>query len=457
MTLDQSIDVKPTETSGRPGLRQLAQAAVGSFGLSVLNTAATLVTTVLLARVLGVTDYGVFAFVTATVTLLAVPAIVGVDRLLVRDVAVFSEQRMYGMARGLVRRAAQLVLAISVSIALASAAIAWFLAGGVVTLAVLTFWVGVAGLPVLALLRVVQSALMGLGHVVAGQSGELLVRPFIFLGLMLPTLVLTSGQLSAPGAVGLSSLSVVVACAAGIVLLRARTPQSMRTATPEYRTRNWAISAVSLGFLSAAAIINTQTGVVLLGAMAGPEPAGLYAVAQRGAVLVAFPLAAVGTSIAPLAARLWTSNERDHLQRLVTLSARGALLAALPVAGAFILFGPQILAFFFGSGFAAAALALSIVSVGQVVNTATGSASVLLVMTGNQRLAGLGITVGATVNIVVTVLLIPAFGVEGAAIAATISLILSNVLLVLLLRRTLRIDSTVLGILVPGGPAAGPS
>ena len=339
---------------------------------------------------------------------------------------------------------------------LASAAIAWFLAGGAVTLAVLTFWVGVAGLPVLALLRVVQSALMGLGHVVAGQSGELLVRPFIFLGLMLPTLVLTNGQLNAPGAVGLSSLSVVVACAAGIVLLRARTPQSMRTATPEYRTRSWAISAVSLGFLSAAAIINTQTGVVLLGAMAGPEPAGLYAVAQRGAVLVAFPLAAVGTSIAPLAARLWTSNERAHLQRLVTLSARGALLAALPVAGAFILFGPQILAFFFGSGFAAAAPALSIVSVGQVVNTATGSASVLLVMTGNQRLAGLGITVGATVNIVVTVLLIPAFGVEGAAIAATISLILSNVLLVLLLRRTLRIDSTVLGILVPGGPAAGP-
>src|SRR4051812_33354472 len=175
MTLDQSVEAKPSQDTVRPGVPQLARAAVGSFGLSVLNTAATLITTVLLARVLGVSDYGVFAFVIATVTLLAVPAIVGIDRLVVRDVAIYTEQRDFGLARGLVRRAVQLVLATSISIALVSAVAAWFASGGEPSAALLAFWVGVASLPVLALLRIVQSALMGLGHVVLGQSGELLI------------------------------------------------------------------------------------------------------------------------------------------------------------------------------------------------------------------------------------------------------------------------------------------
>jgi len=446
--VEQGISLERPAIPRRPDARQLARAAVGSLGLSVLNTAATLVTTVVLARLLGVADYGSFAFVVATVALLAVPAIVGFDRLLVRDVAVHSEQRSYELARGLVRRAAEMVLVISISVALVSAFAAWFASNRELSPELLTFWVGLAALPVLALLRVVQSALMGLGHVVAGQSGELLIRPFIFLALLAPAYVLSQGQLNAPAAVGLYVLSLVVAFVIGIVLLRRSTPATMRSATPAYQTRAWAVSAISLGFLSGAAIINSQTGVVLLGAMAGAEPAGLYSVAQRGALLVAFPLAAVGTSIAPTAARLWTSHDREHLQRLVTLSARGALLASLPVAAVFLLFGEQILSLFFGADFAPAAPALAILVIGQVVNTATGTASVLLVMTGNQRLAALGVTVGALVNVLVAVALIPTLSAEGAAIAATASLVLSNVLLVLLLRRSLGVDSTALGLKV---------
>jgi hypothetical protein len=100
--VDQSLNLER-----RPSLGARTRAAGarggGSLGLSVLNTAATLVTTIVLARLLGVVDYGSFAFVVATVALLAVPAIVGFDRLLVRDVAIHSEQRSYELARGLVR------------------------------------------------------------------------------------------------------------------------------------------------------------------------------------------------------------------------------------------------------------------------------------------------------------------------------------------------------------------
>ena len=106
---------------------------------------------------------------------------------------------------------------------------------------------------------------------------------------------------------------------------------------------------VALALLSSTAIINSQMGVVLLGALGTPDEAGLYAIAQRGALLVAFPLMAVNSAIGPTAARLWVARDRSSLQRLVTLSTRAVLLGSLPIALAFILYGQQILTFFFGT------------------------------------------------------------------------------------------------------------
>ena len=93
-----------SQPSARPlaGARQLIEAATGSFGLSIANMLATILATVLLARILGVTDYGTYAFVVATVTLLAVPAVLGADRLVIRDVAVYSHTDSFGLARGLI-------------------------------------------------------------------------------------------------------------------------------------------------------------------------------------------------------------------------------------------------------------------------------------------------------------------------------------------------------------------
>jgi O-antigen/teichoic acid export membrane protein len=169
-------------------------------------------------------------------------------------------------------------------------------------------------------------------------------------------------------------------------------------------------------------------------------------VAQRGAQLIAFPLLAVNVALAPTAARLWASRDVDVLQRLVTKSARGLLLLSLPLAISFIVFGGTLLGVVFGTPFIGAAGSLTILAVGQLANAATGSVATLLIMSGNQWRAGLGIIAGMVVNLVLSVVLIPSMHAEGAAIAASASLVLSNGIHVLLARRTLGIDSTALGL-----------
>lgn len=436
--------VPPSQDVPDGSARRLAKAAAGSFSLNIANLALSTVLTIVLARIMGVTDYGIYAFVTASVLLLCVPAVLGADRLLVRQVAVYVRQGAFGLARGLVRRATQVTLSIALAIAAGTALIAWFAGGGIASPTLIAFWAAAAALPALALGRVAEAGLGGLHHVVLGQVPEYLLRPALLLGLVALS-ALAGSALPAPLAVSLYALSAWVAALFALYLLRARRPAQMREEAPAYRTGEWLTAGVALALLSSTAIINSQTGVVLLGALGTSDSAGLYSVAQRGAVLVAFPLAALNVAIAPTAARLWSARDRASLQRLVTLGARWVLLGSIPVVVVFWLFGRPILELLFGPGFGAADSALAIVSLGQLANAATGSVTVLLVMSSHQRQATAATALGALINVVAAVLLIPAFHEVGAAVAAASSLTISNGLMLLITRRSLGIDATALG------------
>jgi O-antigen/teichoic acid export membrane protein len=210
---------------------------------------------------------------------------------------------------------------------------------------------------------------------------------------------------------------------------------------------------VALTLLSGTMILNSQLGVVLLGVLDTPDATAVYAVAQRAALLIAFPLLAANVALGPVAARLWDARSTADLQRLVTLAARGVLLASLPIGLCFIFFGRPILALAFGPAFAVGSDALTILTLGQLANVAAGSVATLLIMSGKQWRAGLGIVGGALLNVVLAVLLIPTLHADGAAIAAAASLIASNAIHVVIARRALGIDTTALG-LAPAAAAA---
>jgi O-antigen/teichoic acid export membrane protein len=428
------------------GARRLARVSLASLGLNVTNTVLAVITTAVLAQLMGASEFGIYAFVVATITVLGVPAILGFDRLLVREIAVHIRLGAEGLAAGLLQRSVQVSLALALVIAVVACVVAWFVPSGRADAPFVAFVIGAAGLPFLVLGQVVQGGLMGLHRVVLGQAPESLLRPLLLLGGVLLAAGVMS-RIDAPLAVTLYAVTLALAALAAFGLLRRSTPREVRTADKRFDDRAWLVGATVLAFLSGTVIINAQIGVVLLGTMADSGSAGLFAVAQRGAMLVAFPLAAVNSAIAPTAARLWAAGERGELQRLVTLSARGALLAALPVAGAFVFFGGPILRLVFGADFSAADVSLAVVSLGQMANVATGSVGVLLVMTGHQREAALGTAAGAGLNVLLTIALIPPLGALGAAAAAAASNVVSNGLLVIAVRRKLRLDSTAAGLI----------
>ena len=178
--------------------------------------------------------------------------------------------------------------------------------------------------------------------------------------------------------------------------------------------------------------------------MKGAVSAGIYNVANRGAELIIFVLNSINMVLAPTIAALYTQGDKERLQNIITLSVRIVLLFSLPVALGLVFFGKYFL-MIFGNEFVLGNKALTILSIAQLFNCAMGSVGLLLIMTGHQRQAAIGVVISAVLNVIFNALFIPIWGIEGAAIATGISIISWNSIYVVWVYRKLGIYTTALG------------
>jgi O-antigen/teichoic acid export membrane protein len=428
----------------------LVRGIFGSLGLTIATAGIAFVNGVLLARLLGAASYGIYASAIAVVLLLTVPLTLGFDRLLIRNVAATATTDGWALARGLITRAAQIALPISVAAIVVIGVGAALFSGALAEGAVPVLWLALLMIPLLVLTTLRRAITLGVQRIVSAQLPDALIRPGVFLLFLLAALV-TVGSLSASGAMALNLVSVVIAVIAGLVLLWHEAPRELRSSTPTFESRLWVREAIPFALAALAATLMSQIDVVLVGALAGATPAGLYAVAARGAALAIFGAAAVSTTLSPTASQLWTRREIGRLQYVVTRAARGAFLFALAVAVILWLFGPQFL-LLFGAEFQAANPTLSLLTLAQVIDCGFGIGGLLLTMTGFQALNFAAVGSAIVVRIAIDIMLIPILGAAGAGVAAVVAVIIVNVMATYFAACRLHLDATPLGISRPPTP-----
>src|SRR5205823_5633754 len=154
-----------------------------------------------------------------------------------------------------------------------------------------------------------------------------------------------------------------------------------------------------------------------LGSLKGAKETGVFAIVSRLSDLEGYMLFAMNVVLAPVISKLFTENNLHELQRVITNSLRIGFIFSLPIIICFLFF-PTFFLGFFGDEFGAGKFALILLTISQVVNFATGSVGYLLTMTGHQRTAIRLLILCALLTTLLSVLLIPKWGVNGAAIAA---------------------------------------
>lgn len=415
---------------GRPLEHPLVGSAVAAFSLKMVNTALSLGTSVLVARLLGADSYGMYAFAIACVTLLEVPAQLGLPTLVVRLTAAYAATGEWSRLRGLLRRAGQITIAGQVLLA------------GSLGVALLIFsdrfdreafhtalW-ALALMPLVVLGTLRAAALNGLHHVLLSQIPSLLVRPGLFLALLGLTAFGLQWKLTPSAALALQVAATSGAFLLGLWWLWRRMPAPLKTATPTYQTAQWMRSAWPLMLIGGIGVVNSQVDILMLGVLRTPEEVGVYRVAIQVANLVGFASAGINVVIAPTLSRLHVEGARRRLQRVMTRSTQAAFfLFALPVGLTLMLAGGELLPLVFSQSFAAGQAPLSILCIAQLATAGTGAAGLLLSMTGHEKDVARGLALAAILNVCLNAVLIPRFGMEGAAAATATSQVLWSVAL----------------------------
>lgn len=434
-----SDSVRPASLRAIVG--NLPPQSVATFAIRIAAIGAEFACVLLLARLLGVEAYGRFAFAMSLVAIAVVPAMFGFDRLLIREVAAAQAASAWESMKGLLVRAAQVTVLASLVIACALILVALrYQAADAQMAAALAF--AAALVPLIAFVRLQQAALQGLGQVPVGLAAESLVQPLMLAALLLTLVAGGMLQRSSTTALALQVSASGTALVVASLLLRRRLPAPAAAASARFRDREWIASGAVFMWLvgMSAALVNIDT--LLVGALLGPADAGAYRVASQLAMLVGFPLAAVSIAMAPSIAALYSQGRHEELAQRVKHASRVIFAVAAAMAVCAALVGRPLLAAL-GPGFDRAYPASLILVAAYLFHAAMATSTYLLFMTSHERLAAIIFTAGAASHVALGFILIPRFGIAGAAIAAGTSLALVSAASALLAWKKTGINATI--------------
>ncbi|MDT8283068.1 MAG: flippase [Gammaproteobacteria bacterium] len=406
------------------------------------NLALVLITGVILARVLGPDEYGAYSFVLAIISLLAVLAAFGLPELVTRNISSYLQKKDYGRLVGLSVRSLQLTLV--ASLFSSAIAIVWLILDETLNFSLIMAFIVSLLVPIQALSAVRGGALRGLGHVKISQLPEMLFQPTAFL-IAIALVWYFQSEITSIEALFSRVVAALLALMVGTILLVAKWPKVQSSVSPIYETARWLDSAKSFVLISALWVVLGQSDIIILGLMSVPADVGVYKVAVTAGSLVLYVLLSVNTVIGPTISSAYAAGDAKELQLIVKRASRFAVIFSLPIAVLLITFGQQLLSLVFGEEYTAAYAPLIILTLAHLFNAAMGSVALTLNMTGHEKLTFRSQLFAVIFNVLLNIILIPFFGIVGAAVATAVAIVISNSFLVFHVWKKLGFNPTVFG------------
>ena len=226
------------------------------------------------------------------------------------------------------------------------------------------------------------------------------------------------------GAVAAYVLSMALGAALALVSLGKVFP-GLFAGKAEYEARELSAASAPMIVANVTQYSNLWTAVVVLGVFEPVPTVGVYSAAARTAALSSLVLISFAGVFSPLAAGLYRQNRLGDLGRLYADVSRWAFTGALAFFLVTALLSRDVM-LFFGREFAYGWPVVVVISAAQLFNSSVGPTARLLAMTGFQKAVMVSTAGSAIAAVVLNLLLVPRFGVGGAAAATAAALVLSN-------------------------------
>lgn len=374
------------------------------------------------ARLLGAEGLGVYALVVAVMQVVEALAVLGLDAGLLRFANLHEGDRRKRVIASAVKMAAVASILLSVTVILFAEPIAAALHGG--RLLRLALCSAAAVLPFSVLTVVFGNAVQASRRLLPKVLSSQVISPVALLVTMIAARLAAGVEV----AVVLPFIpSALLATAwlwprfrgsSGVTL-----PDIVQV-RPDRELLRFSLPLLAVSLFS---MLSHWIDIVMLGLLSDSATVGLYHPAARTAGLLRSVLLAFGGIAAPMIAAAHARGDRGEVRSLYGLVTRWSLMAALLPAILLALFPSEVLGIF-GSAYTAGARALFMLAASALLQAWFGLGSTVLAMAGRERLSLANQSVALLLQVLLHLLLIPRFGIDGAAASTlAVTLVLSLV------------------------------
>lgn len=172
-------------------------------------------------------------------------------------------------------------------------------------------------------------------------------------------------------------------------------------------------------------ILMGKIDVVMLGILSTNENVGIYQVVVQITNSISLLIVVFSTVFAPKISELYHQNKIDSIKKLYNKATKFLSLIGL-ILTIFLILTSNFILDIFGDKVVTGKLALIYLSLGQFVNVAVGNVWTMMAMTGKPKLQFYANLLAFTSNIILNILLIPKYGISGAAFATMITHFITN-------------------------------
>jgi O-antigen/teichoic acid export membrane protein len=196
--------------------------------------------------------------------------------------------------------------------------------------------------------------------------------------------------------------------------------------------------SLPLLFINILNLLMMWTDVLMVGYFKTAADVGIYNIAVKTAFFINFSVTAFTSIFAPRISDLYFNRKTNELSQLYKIVTRWIFGLSLPLFIIIVLQSKNIM-WFFGNEFIAGSACLVILAFGNLSNASVGSIRYILIMSEKEKVVMIDTVFVCILNILLNIILIPKFGINGAAISTAISFVTFNVILIVQVYSYMRI------------------
>jgi O-antigen/teichoic acid export membrane protein len=436
MTPEANQSKKATRNKDSQELfKQSGITGLGRFG----NLFLRYIQTLLITRMLGAGDFGLYVLGRNTAQLVANIGAFGLGPTLTRLIPVNLTNS----------RAVSTILRYGITVSLISSivlSLTLLLLSGWISEMVfhqpeledVLFWFCLA-IPIQSLLQVLYGTLRGYKKISARVFTENLIFPIVSIFILTIFSLLKLGLLAAIASYIISYILTAIFAGYFVNKIDGIFSKWKSIGKPDTEVKREVNQmAVPLLLSTSLDFVQKWADTFMLGILSTLASVGIYAITLRVAAFIQIPLTAMNMVFGPMVAEISALGDTHRLGQSYKLVTRTAFILSFPIFGLIFLLPQQVLSMF-GKDFQEGSQALVLICFGQLINVAVGSTAQMLVQTGKAKTHMYNSIVFVVLTISLNWLLIPEYGIMGAAVANAITLGALNIMRLIQIYQSIKI------------------